>query len=115
MTLSVVPDTNNFPEPGENVNINVLDEENPAIRDLSDKAYRLFVNMLLWATCEGNGLASISFYYPRPYEDLQTAFELEEAGLLHRCTHVNSVGEHVFDGTFYIPLWDEMTGFTDEN
>ncbi len=114
MTLSAVPEINTPTGARESININVLTEDNPAIRDLSAKAYRLLVNMLLQATEEGNGLASISRYAPRPYEDLQTAFELEQAGLLHRCTHVNNVGEHVFDGTFYIPLWEEMAGFTNE-
>lgn len=101
-----------FPETTGHMNINVrlLDEEAfPALASLSNEAYRLYVNMIVWAEMEGSGIVELSRINPRPFENLTAAFELENAGLIHRATHLNDVGEHVFTGAFFVPVYDELT------
>lgn len=92
------------------LNLTLLAEEDtPALTALSNEAYRLYVNMIIWADVEGNGITELSRIAPRPFENLTAALELENAGLIQRATHLNEVGEHIFTGAFFIPAYDELT------
>lgn len=100
------PDT----DPRGSVNLaHIAEEDNPALAALSNQAYRLYINMIVWAQMEGSGIVELSRINPRPFENLTTALELENAGLIHRATHLNDVGEHVFTGAFFIPVFDKIT------
>lgn len=93
----------------KSINLGLLDEEeNPALASLSDGAYRLYLNMLVWSE-EEDGLADISQYAPRSFENLTNAFEIERAGLIQRAFHLTDAGEEIFDGTFFVPVSDELT------
>ena len=85
---------------------NFRDSE-PTIAHLSDGAFRLYINMLIWAADEGNGIASISRVRPEPYETPANVHELLGAGLICQCFDAET-GEGD-PHSFFISEWDTIT------
>lgn len=95
------------------VDIMPLDQdENEALRNLSDRAFRLLLDMILTAHIEGNGLADVSGFHPsfqpRPFETPAAVEELVKAELITPAYYENEAGEKVHDRTFFVNIWNEM-------
>ena len=82
-------------------------DSDPTITHLSDGAYRLYINMLIWAADEGTGIAPISRIQPEHYETPANIHELLGAGLIRQCFNAET-GEGD-PHSFFITDWDTIT------
>lgn len=95
------------------VDIMPLDQdENEALRNLSDRAFRLLLDMIIGAHIEMNGITDIAGFHPsfrpRPFETPEAVEELVKAELITPAFHENEAGELVHERAFFVNIWSEM-------